>query len=49
MKTQEQKNMEAVGAACVKLTYELVSAMKGETINDVPVEAFLPEGKEEVL
>lgn len=52
MKTEEQKQMELTGAACVKLTRELVSLMKGEPINDIPVEAFLPEDpnrKEEIL
>jgi hypothetical protein len=47
---EEQRKMEYIGAECVKLTLELVAAMKGEPINDIPLEAFLPErDKEEVL
>jgi len=49
MKSEEQKKMELIGAECVKLTLELVAAMKGEPINDIPVEAFMPEGEEEIL
>lgn len=49
MKTEEQKKMKQTGAACVKKVRELVSLMKGEPINDIPVEAFIPEGKEEIL
>lgn len=49
MKTEEQKKMEYIGAECVKLTYELLAAMRGEPINDIPVEAFLLERKEDEI
>jgi hypothetical protein len=49
MKSEEQRQMELIGAECVKLTLELVAAIKGEPINDVPVEAFLSEGEEQIL
>ena len=46
---EEQKKMEYIGADCAKLTCELLAAMRGKPINDIPIEAFLPEDKEEEI
>ena len=46
---EEQKKTEILAAVVLKQIYEINSALRGEPVNDIPVEAFLPENEEEEI